>query len=96
MNDQGSQDRFCARVFGRVQGVGFRWFVKLEADELSVVGTVRNMRDGSVEVWAEGEQEGLVQMLGRIACGPTHGRVDTMHVDWDAAAGRWDDFSIIT
>ena len=96
MNEQAAQDQFHARLHGRVQGVGFRWFVKIEADDLGVTGTVRNMRDGSVEVWAEGGQDALVSFLGRIARGPTHGRVDRLFVDWDAAAGRWTDFSIIT
>ncbi len=76
--------------------MGFRWFVRQEAGALGVTGTVRNMRDGSVEVWAEGEQDLLVSFVGVIARGPTHGRVDRMHVRWGRASGRWRDFDIIT
>jgi acylphosphatase len=47
--------RFRALVRGRVQGVGFRWFVMQEADALGLSGWVRNLSDGSVEVEAEGE-----------------------------------------
>lgn len=96
MKDQEPQDQFHARAYGRVQRVGFRWYVKQEADGRGLTGTVRNLRDGSVEVWAEGEQQTLVELIGRVLHGPTHGRVDTLHVDWDAATGRWPDFSIIT
>jgi len=54
------------------------------------------MRDGSVEVWAEGEQDILVEMIGRVAKGPPHGRVDKLLISWQAATGRWDEFTIIT
>ncbi len=96
MNESTTRDSFHAHLAGRVQGVGFRWFVRQAADGLGVTGTVRNMRDGGVEVWAEGEQELLVSFVGVIARGPTHGRVDRMHVQWGGASGRWRDFDIIT
>lgn len=54
------------------------------------------MRDGRVEVWAEGSQDILVELVGRVAKGPTHGRVDKLLISWSAATGRWVDFTIIT
>jgi acylphosphatase len=96
MNDQETLDSFQAQVVGRVQGVGFRWFVQQEAVRRGLTGTVRNMRDGSVEVWAEGEQGTLVELAGAVARGPTHGRVDQLMINWNTATGRWDDFTIIT
>lgn len=96
MSDQEPRDCFHADVKGRVQGVGFRWYVQQEAARLGLVGTVRNMRDRSVEVWAEGEQDTLVELVGLIARGSTHGRVDTLLISWDTATGRWDEFTIIT
>lgn len=96
MEDPITHDSLHAILAGRVQGVGFRWFVQQEAAGLGVAGTVRNMRDGRVEVWAEGEQDTLVSFVGVIVRGPTHGRVDRMHVQWGGASGRWQDFDIIT
>ena len=96
MSDQGTSDSVHAHVIGRVQGVGFRWFVEQAATRLGLNGTVRNMRDGSVEVWAEGSQDTLVELVGTIARGPTHGRVDQLLLSWGVAGGRWDTFTIIT
>jgi len=96
MEERVTQDSLHAIATGRVQGVGFRWFVKEAARRRGLSGTVRNLRDGSVEVWAEGDQESLVDFVGEIARGPTHGRVDRLHLSWGAASGRWDRFVIIT
>ncbi len=54
-------------VRGRVQGVGFRWFVRENARRLDLTGWVRNQADGSVEVAVDGEAE-LVERL-RVALG---------------------------
>ncbi len=96
MDEQVPLDSFHAILSGRVQGVGFRWFVQQAAARRGLTGTVRNLRDGSVEVWAEGGQEELVAFVGVIARGPTHGRVDRLHLSWGGASGRWDDFHITT
>jgi acylphosphatase len=66
--------RFVVR--GRVQGVGFRWFVMREARHLGVLGFVSNLPDGSVEVVAQGSAE-MVGALGRaLARGPALARVE--------------------
>jgi acylphosphatase len=63
-------------VYGRVQGVGFRWFVWREAERLGLCGFVRNLRDGSVEVIAGGTA-GALEELGRILeQGPAHAHVE--------------------
>ena len=49
-----ARSRVSAAVYGRVQGVGFRWFVRDRAEALGLVGWVRNRADGAVEVVAEG------------------------------------------
>ncbi len=66
--------RFLVR--GRVQGVGFRWFVEREAQILGVAGWVRNNADGSVEVLAMGSNEQLAGLRTRLRSGPRAARVD--------------------
>ena len=66
--------RFLVR--GRVQGVGFRWFVEREAHVLGIAGWVRNNVDGSVEVLAMGSREQLVGLRSRLREGPRAARVD--------------------
>ena len=66
--------RFLVR--GRVQGVGFRWFVEREAHMLGVAGWVRNNADGAVEVLAQGTRDQLSALLGRLQQGPRAARVD--------------------
>jgi acylphosphatase len=69
--------RFMVR--GRVQGVGFRWFVEREAHILGIAGWVRNNADGTVEVLAIGTREQLSGLRSRLQQGPRASRVD--HVE---------------
>src|SRR5215472_6353765 len=64
------------RVRGRVQGVGFRWFVEREAHILGIAGWVRNNADSSVEVLAMGTAEQLSGLRSRLQQGPRAARVD--------------------
>src|SRR5213594_2905887 len=66
--------RFVVR--GRVQGVGFRWFVEREAHMLGISGWVRNNSDGSVEVLAMGTRDQLLGLRSRLRQGPRASRVD--------------------
>jgi acylphosphatase len=66
--------RFIVR--GRVQGVGFRWFVEREAHMLGIAGWVRNNADGSVEVLAMGSRDQLLGLRSRLRSGPRAARVD--------------------
>ena len=70
--------RFFVR--GRVQGVGFRWFVEREAHILGIAGWVRNNHDGSVEVLAQGTRDQLSGLHGRLREGPRAARVDSVDV----------------
>jgi acylphosphatase len=65
-------------IQGRVQGVGFRWFVHREASELALSGWVRNTEDGDVEVVASGEEPDLAELRGSLRRGPRGSRVDRM------------------
>ena len=66
--------RFVVR--GRVQGVGFRWFVEREAHILGIAGWVRNNADGSVEVLAQGTRDQVSGLRSRLTQGPRAARVD--------------------
>jgi acylphosphatase len=66
--------RFVVR--GRVQGVGFRWFVEREAHILGIAGWVRNNADSSVEVFAVGTRDQLAGLRSRLREGPRAARVD--------------------
>jgi acylphosphatase len=66
--------RFIVR--GRVQGVGFRWFVEREAHLLGIAGWVRNNPDSSVEVLAMGTRDQLAGLRSRLREGPRAARVD--------------------
>jgi acylphosphatase len=68
--------RFVVR--GRVQGVGFRWFVEREAHMLGIAGWVRNNHDGSVEVLAIGTRDQLLGLRSRLQQGPRAARVDNL------------------
>ena len=63
-------------IQGRVQGVGFRWFVHREASELNLRGWVRKTDDGDVEVVASGTVEDLGELRASLRQGPRGSRVD--------------------
>ena len=65
-------------VKGRVQGVGFRWFVQREASEIGLKGWVRNTDDGHVEVVAPGEPEDLAELKDALRKGSRGSRVDAV------------------
>lgn len=67
-------------VRGRVQGVGFRWFVEREAHLLGIAGWVRNNHDGSVEVLAQGTRDQLSGLHSRLREGPRAARVDSVDI----------------
>jgi acylphosphatase len=66
-------------VVGRVQGVGFRWFVREQARRWGVRGWVRNRQDGSVEIAASGTPESLEGLLAAVRRGPEGAAVSDVH-----------------
>jgi acylphosphatase len=81
-------------VRGRVQGVGFRWFVEREAHLLGIAGWVRNMHDGSVEVLAQGTRDQLSGLHSRLREGPRASRVDSVDVQDAKAVNGLNSFRI--
>ena len=72
-------DRLHVRIAGRVQGVGFRWFVREHGRRLQLAGWVRNLPTGEVEIVAEGPRDALDELAAVIAKGPPGARVELVH-----------------
>ena len=76
------------RIEGRVQGVGFRWYVVRVARALGLDGQVRNCPDGAVELEAVGPEPALHRLLDAVRVGPSAARVQRVHETWgDDGAG---------
>jgi acylphosphatase len=88
------QARLHAIVSGRVQGVGFRYFVLDNAANLNLTGWVRNRHDSTVEVLAEGQRGDLEALLRRLQKGPTSSYVQEVKHRWGAATGEFTRFRI--
>ena len=81
------QDAFFARIQGKVQGVGFRYYALREAERLRLKGFVKNTSYGDVEVWAEGPPEKLALFLKWLRRGPPLSRVDSVDKEDREARG---------
>jgi len=83
-------------IQGRVQGVGFRWYVHREASELDLRGWVRNTEDGDVEVVVHGEEPDLSELRASLRRGPRGSRVDRVveHILAEAEAANLTSFRI--
>ncbi|MDZ7740741.1 MAG: acylphosphatase [Bacteroidota bacterium] len=68
------------KVFGRVQGVGFRYYTNKKALELDISGFVRNMPDGSVYIEAEGEEKQMHDFTNWLKAGPKWARVEDVKI----------------
>lgn len=71
-------ERRAYRVTGTVQGVGFRWWTRKTAVGMNLRGTVRNARDGSVEVEVEGDSEAVDRFEQALTRGPRSARVQQL------------------
>jgi acylphosphatase len=80
MHPVGEKQSSCRQwiISGRVQGVGFRWFVLRAAKEMSLDGTVRNLPDGKVEVVARGPDCDLQELAAALRRGPFAARVTSV------------------
>jgi acylphosphatase len=75
------------RIFGRVQGVGFRYATEREARALGLRGFVRNLADGSVEIVAEGDQGAVERLIAWAKHGPRHASVERVEETRSVATG---------
>ena len=93
-SDRDGRQRLEAVIRGRVQGVGFRWFVLREASRLGLDGWVANEPDGSVRLVAEGGRVDLDRLAERVSVGPSGAHVADLDVRWGAACGAGNGFSV--
>jgi acylphosphatase len=82
-------------IRGRVQGVGFRYFVVRHARTLGLAGWVRNRADGAVEVDASGGRESLDELLAAVREGPTGANVTRVDAAWSEGEAHPTGFEIM-
>lgn len=81
-------------ISGRVQGVGFRFFAEERAMIEGVHGWVRNLPDGRVEVYLEGERQSVDRVEASMRRGPAGARVESVRVEEEVPNGRATGFGI--
>ena len=81
-------------ISGKVQGVGFRNFTQLNAQQLGVNGYAKNLANGKVEVVAEGDKAQLDALIALLKKGPRYARVDAIEIDERAFTGEYKNFGI--
>jgi len=95
--EEKSQDeivRLDATVYGRVQGVSFRYYTQKEAQRLGLTGWVANQFNGTVRTVAEGPRSDLLQFVQFLHKGSPHARVDRVSLSWEAATGEFSRFRV--
>ena len=86
--------RLHVLVSGRVQGVFFRANTKHFAEKFGLTGWVKNLKDGRVEIVAEGEEEKLREFLALVKRGPITAKVENAEFEWLPALSEFTDFQI--
>ena len=81
-------------VHGRVQGVGFRYFVQHAATRLGLTGDVRNCPDSTVEIVVAGNARKIVEFIELVEKGPSHARVQRVDVTDMPVQGTYSSFTI--
>lgn len=81
-------------ISGRVQGVGFRYFVYTKAKELGLMGYTKNLYDGRVETVVEGEKKLVSDLFEKLKQGPSMSRVEKVTADYSDYTGQFDSFEI--
>lgn len=86
--------RLEAIVYGRVQGVAFRYYTQARARQLQLAGWVANRPDGTVRVVAEGSEGMLKELAAWLSNGPPAAHVDYVDARWMNATGEFVTFEI--
>ena len=86
--------RMRAIIRGRVQGVFFRDFTRTHAMRLDLLGYVRNLWNGTVEVIVEGDREALESLLKELYVGPSSAEVEKIDLEWSEPTGAFSSFEV--
>jgi acylphosphatase len=81
-------------ISGQVQGVGFRYFTQMRANELGLVGWVKNLPNGNVEAYLEGSKSDILRAIKILKRGPSFSYVDSVEEEWRTPSGEATDFRI--
>lgn len=82
------------KVLGHVQGVGYRYYCHRAAQKLGLTGWVKNMPDGSVEAYVEGERGDIESLIVELKLGPPSSSVSDVQVKFEKFSGEFVDFQI--
>jgi acylphosphatase len=82
-------------VFGKVQGVAYRTYAQESATQLGLVGYVKNLPDGSVEVLAQGKPDTLKEFVEYLNEGSIMSRVDSLAVEWGTVKRNYSEFFLL-
>ncbi|WP_336714188.1 acylphosphatase [Arthrobacter sp. USHLN218] len=89
-----SRTRLLARALGRVQGVGFRYWTRDQAERLGLTGAALNEPDGTVKIVAEGPQEAVEEFRLLLESGGTPGRIERLDATYSRATGEFTEFGV--
>lgn len=82
-------------IIGKVQGVFYRASCQEVAQRLGLMGSVKNLLDGQVEVLAQGKKEEIEKLIEWCKKGPPQAQVNTVNVKWENTQEMFDDFQIL-
>ncbi len=86
--------RYSLFISGRVQGVGYRYFVQETATRLNIYGWVRNLHDGRVEAEVEGREEDIKSLLDQLNQGPSFSHISSVNSTELSSLANHTDFRI--
>lgn len=82
-------------VSGRVQGVGYRYFIARAVSEFDINGYVKNLFSGDVEIYGEGRKEFLEELVKIAKKGPPYAYVDKAEIEWLEFKDKYNNFEIM-
>jgi len=82
-------------VSGIVQGVGYRYFIARFCTDIEITGYAKNLWNGDVEIFAEGREEFLKELINKAKIGPMHASVKSCKVEWLEFKNKYDNFEVL-